>query len=75
MVALGNGAAFSQPPPMWCDTSQQFQNPARHVVGAREPRHPNGNKHLMSAQPNSAHYNNKEPLLSMPQSKPHSVQI
>jgi len=33
-----------------------------------------GGKHLMSAQPSSAHYTQKEPLLQLPDSKPHSVQ-
>jgi hypothetical protein len=74
------GPGFPQAPPMWYDTSQHFARGGRAHLAAippQEPRHyrDGGNKQLMSAQPSSAHYAQKDPLLSMPQSKPHSVHM
>lgn len=65
---------------MWYDTSQHFARGGRGQLAAippQEPRHyrDSGNKQLMSAQPSSAHYTQKDPLLSVPQSKPHSVHM
>lgn len=74
------GPAFPQAPPMWYDTSQHFTRGGRAHLAAippQEPRHyrDGGNKQLMSAQPSSAQYTQKEPLLAVPQSKPHSVHM
>lgn len=64
---------------MWYDTSQNLARGGRHLaaIAPNEPRHyrDGGNKQLMSAQPSSAHYSQKEPLLSVPSAKPHSVQV